>query len=342
MSRNGLYKIIYFFGIIQISELAWLRCYKGSIDNYVVAKLEEPIPLSNSSCFNRDLPTVVYTFGYRGRTDGPATTAVLNAYIATNKRNVLLLDWENEARSGVLGIPLGYVMYALPNSKRVGQQLGSALLNMHKAGFSLRQFHLIGHSLGAHLLGYTGRWIREHGQVIPRITGLDPARSMFEGFFAIQTGLDKTCAKFVDIIHSNPGNYGTTQSTGTVDIWPNYSPSDGMQPGCPGGKHEMFSMEDLCSHNRAWMLLVESLRNGTAFPTAAAESYEQWLAADHYTNVSTYLGDLVNTRAHGDFYLSTNAESPFSRGLEGLKPEYRTRVERQPATSDITQYLKLR
>lgn len=82
-----------------------------------MAPLEKPLELS--PCLNTGLPTVVYTFGYRGKTAGPATTAVLKAYIAKRKSNVVLLDWEHEAESGLLGIPLGYALYAVPNARKV-------------------------------------------------------------------------------------------------------------------------------------------------------------------------------------------------------------------------------
>lgn len=76
-----------------------------------------------------------------------------------------------------------------------------------------------------------------------RITGLDPARALFEGSLGVQSGLDRTCAKFVDIIHSDPGGYGTSKPAGTVDIWPNFAGTATTQPGCPEGSFEMFSPE---------------------------------------------------------------------------------------------------
>ncbi|XP_038214826.1 putative endothelial lipase isoform X2 [Zerene cesonia] len=308
-------------------ELSYFSFFR-SMSSYTSFPLDDPTPLLNSSCLDPSLPTVLYTFGYRGKSNGPATTAMLNGYIATKKRNVLLLDWEEEAKSGILGIALSYAMFALPNCKRIGQELGGAIQKLDQAGFQTDKLHLIGHSLGAHLMGYTGRWSREQGITIPRITGLDPARALFEGLFSIQSGLDRTCAKFVDIVHTNPGNYGSTKSTGSVDIWPNYS-SDGMQPGCPVGKYEMFSMDDLCSHNRAVMYVVESLSDGTSFPAAAAESYSEWIALEDPTNDTIYLGDLVNIRARGNYYLSTKAQSPFGMGMEGLEPNNQTRTRRQ-------------
>jgi hypothetical protein len=44
-------------------------------------------------------------------------------------------------------------------------------------------------------------------------------------------------------VHSDPGGYGTSVSTGTVDIWPNYAGNGGTQPGCPNGDFDMFSPE---------------------------------------------------------------------------------------------------
>jgi hypothetical protein len=85
--------------------------------------MSEPPAVSNSSCIDHNLPTIIYTFGYRGKVNGPATTAVMTSYLATKKRNVILLDWEEEAKSGLFGIPLGYMLNAVPNAKRVSENV---------------------------------------------------------------------------------------------------------------------------------------------------------------------------------------------------------------------------
>lgn len=84
-----------------------------------MTSLSDPTRLLNDPCFDPNRPTIIYTFGYRGKTNGPATSAVLSSYLDKKKRNVFLLDWQEEAQSGALGIPLGYVLYAVPNAKRV-------------------------------------------------------------------------------------------------------------------------------------------------------------------------------------------------------------------------------
>ncbi|KAJ0175526.1 hypothetical protein K1T71_008685 [Dendrolimus kikuchii] len=325
----------------QLTEAAWLRCYKGSLEEFVVVPLEKSLPRPFIDCIDRNIPTMVYVFGYRGLVSGPATTAMLSAYIATKKRNVILLDWEEEAQSGLLGISLGYALSAVPHARKIGKKLGVALVSLAEAGVNMTNIHLVGHSLGAHIMAFAGKEAREQGHVVSRITGLDPARALFEGSFAVQSGLDRTCARFVDIIHSDPGGYGTSVSTGTVDIWPNYTGKKATQPGCETGDFEMFSREDLCKHDRSWMYYVEALSSPTSFPAVYAPDYETWASGNVDYSKTIFLGELTSSRATGDYFLTTNAHSPYGRGTEGLKPnEDQSSTARQPRESTITRLLR--
>lgn len=56
---------------------------------------------------------------------------------------------------------------------------------------------------------------------------------MFDGPISVSDKLSADCAKFVDVVHTDPGAYGTRESVGTVDFWPNYNPIKVIQPGCP-------------------------------------------------------------------------------------------------------------
>lgn len=68
---------------------------------------------------------------------------------------------------------------------------------------NLDQFHMLGHSLGAHLSGYTGYFLqRDFGLTLGRITGLDPAEPLFTDTEPI-VRLDPTDAKYVDVIHTD-------------------------------------------------------------------------------------------------------------------------------------------
>lgn len=73
---------------------------------------------------------------------------------------------------------------AIPNSYKVGEIYGKTLLIMQKGGFNLEKFHLVGHSLGGHLVGFIGRSVYSNSNKtvrIKRITSLDPAGPFFYG-----------------------------------------------------------------------------------------------------------------------------------------------------------------
>lgn len=57
-------------------------------------------------------------------------------------------------------------------------------------------------------------------QIIPRITGLDPAKPCFINDKKL-VGLRATDASFVDVIHSDPGIIGIDSPVGDADFYPN-------------------------------------------------------------------------------------------------------------------------
>lgn len=93
--------------------------------------------------------------------------------------------------------------------------------------------HIIGHSLGGQAAGFVGKYIKKmtNGKQIARITGLDPARPLFETYVNNPSKhLDKSDAQFVDIVHTDGGVFGFSSAIGTVDFFPNGGKRH--QPGC--------------------------------------------------------------------------------------------------------------
>lgn len=80
--------------------------------------------------------------------------------------------------------------------------------------------------LGAHVTSFVANNIRPYK--LPRITGLDPA---MPGFITAdnENKLDKSDAKFVDVIHTNAFVQGQVQESGHVDFYVN---GGTIQPGC--------------------------------------------------------------------------------------------------------------
>lgn len=66
------------------------------------------------------------------------------------------------------------------------------------------QLYLVGHSLGAHICGFTAKELKkkQNKWKILRITGLDPAQPCFRNVDSSMK-LHKSDASFVDIIHTN-------------------------------------------------------------------------------------------------------------------------------------------
>ena len=92
---------------------------------------------------------------------------------------------------------------AAREAPKVGQHLASFIAELVDKfdRVSLDDFHLIGHSLGAHVAGFAGQHL--NGK-LARITGLDPAKPLFSTSNTTKR-LDESDAKFVDVIHTAGG-----------------------------------------------------------------------------------------------------------------------------------------
>ncbi|CAL4158439.1 unnamed protein product, partial [Meganyctiphanes norvegica] len=145
--------------------------------------------------------------------------------------NVISVDWAaGEYTAGY------YVIQA--RVVDVGKDVGKLLtfLEEEKA-ISPAMIHVIGHSLGAHISGFAGKFLNG---TLARITGLDPAGLMYHSTNETQR-LDKSDAHFVDVIHTHGCTviinqwtdcYGIDENIGDADFWPN---GGQRQPACVEG-----------------------------------------------------------------------------------------------------------
>lgn len=125
---------------------------------------------------------------------------------------------------------------------------------------------LIGHSLGAHIVGITGKKMQNH--TLPKIVGLDPASPLFN-LDELDRRLAKGDARYVEIIHSNAGILGLADPLGNASFYPNGGRS---QPGCG------WDLISKCAHQRSYMYYAESIHNSAGFFGWQCESYEDLLA----------------------------------------------------------------
>lgn len=128
--------------------------------------------------------------------------------------NVVCVDWAAGA------VDPNYVRAAV-NTRLVGKQVALLIKAINlEFGDINNSTHLVGFSLGAHVCGFVGKEVRN----LSRITGLDPAGPLFEGY-SPKVRLDKTDANYVDVIHSNGesliiGGLGAWEPIGQYEFTP--------------------------------------------------------------------------------------------------------------------------
>lgn len=187
------------------------------------------------------------------------------------KYNILVVDWGRLAYQLQDGVPV--YTRAVRNVEKVGTRIGELVMYLHSLDLvTPSSLHLIGQSLGAHVVGQAGHWLQEQKPtpfLVARITGLDPAGPLF--YTGLVGRLLKTeDAAFVDVVHCNPGGLGVVAPAivgpklGTVEFYVNWDPLTHLQPQCVSLGHVITEKEGwmLCSHNYcpkffAWSIITK-------------------------------------------------------------------------------------
>ncbi|KAH9524278.1 hypothetical protein Btru_054021 [Bulinus truncatus] len=183
----------------------------------------------NRTSYNGAKKTVFIAHGFVDSGVCPWCIAMKNVLLDDEDMNVVVVDWQEGAKGPVY-------LQAAANTRTVGSMVGRLILDMNSfTNSDFGRFHLIGFSLGAHIMGYAGKEVfRLTNQKVGRITGLDPAGPAYSDTSRF-VRLDSTDGLFVDIIHTNSEKphklgFGITHSIGHVDFYPN---GGEHQPGCP-------------------------------------------------------------------------------------------------------------
>lgn len=133
--------------------------------------MNETKSLLNNLNYNLNRPTVLYVDGYTSIYSSETTQRIVDAYLERSDHNILVLDWSKYNGAD-------YFWDAVPNMYKVAKVVATALIKMEDLEFDVMKFHLIGHSLGSHLVGAVGRSMitESKGHIkIERMTALDPA-----------------------------------------------------------------------------------------------------------------------------------------------------------------------
>ena len=224
--------------------------------------------------FNAKKPIKFIIHGFLQNKDATWYVEIRKAFLKLSDFNVILVDYGER----------NYIAYeiSVANARLVGVDVARLIRYfVKKKGSNYDDIHIIGYSLGAHIAGYAGEKFKGK---IGRITGLDPARPLFE-FTDKKVKLDPSDAKFVDIIHTsgsvNQNGLGLLEPSGHVDFYPN---GGFDQPGCT--KLDSYLTEtvanfrvSVCSHSMSYEYFIDSINNKnctySAYPCESKEDFDK-------------------------------------------------------------------
>ncbi|XP_071455104.1 inactive pancreatic lipase-related protein 1-like [Hetaerina americana] len=265
----------------------------------------------NSSCaslgfsrFSPDRPSKILVHGFGDAARQSYMLPLLrDAFLSKGDYNIFLVDWS----------PLSMVPWynsAATNTEVAAMMTAKLVDDLETTrGAKTSDFHLVGFSLGAHVVGIAGRILAERrpgdaGARIRRITGLDPAQVLFTSAEPSMR-IDTSDAEFVEVVHTSGGYLGFMRPLGHVDVYPNGGAWP--QPGC------VLDFVAVCSHRRAYYIYSEAiLAGGEGFE---AQPCAEWgnLEMGDCQGTSYRLGTEDQTSARGIFFLDTNDEAPFAK-----------------------------
>ncbi|CAK1600248.1 unnamed protein product [Parnassius mnemosyne] len=189
-----------------------------------------------NSNYNRNRPLKVIAHGWNNDGNSDVNTRLTSAFLDTQDVNVIVVDWRGLASSNYITSSNG-----VPS---VGQHLGNFLVWLiNTAGGDWNNVHLVGHSLGAHVVGNAGRTA---GGRPRRVTGMDPAGPRFGGN---SNALNTNSGRYVESINTDGGLLGIMDPIAHANFYPNGGRNP--QPGC---------WISTCSHSRSYELFDSSVR----------------------------------------------------------------------------------
>lgn len=263
---------------------------------FQVLKTNDSLSLWDSN-FDFNNKVKVLAHGWLNNADGPMPESIKEAYLNISDLNIIVVDWGNAAN-------VNYVL-ASYNVAMVGRLLTEFLNFLIEEGVSMDDVHLIGHSLGAHVVGIAGDHVK-YGPV-DTITGLDPAKPLFS-LSNKDARLDKHDARHVEVIHTCGGYLGFSDPLGHIDFYPN---GGTRQPGCG------FDYRGLCAHNRAHMYFAESIISDVPFTAVRCRDYDElyYNGSCEGTGETLIMGGFdIHYGKDGIYYLKINAEKPYALG----------------------------
>lgn len=202
--------------------------------------------------FERSAPVVFLVHGFTRNSEEPGIVAIKEAFLSLPYTvNVFTVDWSSCSSGGTV--------YLTPasNTRVVGRVLAKFVNYLvTEFGVQVESFKFIGHSLGAQVLGYTGKFYQAmFNKTLQTITGIDPAGPGFCNCDS-KDRLSRTDADCVEIIHTTE-SFGCSCAMGTVDYYVN---GGIVQPGCNDSIVPTWT-RPYCSHDFGTHFLANVIKS---------------------------------------------------------------------------------
>merc|ERR1719228_787421 len=324
--KNIVFCLLLLVELIFCQDLSKINFYlytRENPDHHDVIELNEDS--LGQSHFNPNHPIIILAHGWNsnGKIEERGFCAdYAGDYLQVGDYNIFSVDW------GDLESWANYP-HAAQVTKPVGRHAAKLVQLLDTYGV-LDNIHLVGHSLGAHVVGFLAKEVTALGLgKLKRMTGLEPAFPSFE-LAGPEGRIDKSDAEFVQIIHTNSGFLwegclSFKEPLGHVDFYPN---GGSHQPGCTDycsivGCSNLTVIDLLkggCSHNRASLYMSESILGEigeTEFVGRHCPSWEDFKSGNCCDNPTAVMGEWANTSVEGSFYLYVEENQPHAMGDAG-------------------------
>lgn len=228
--------------------------------------------LANTN-FDSKKENVFVAHGWTNDRNSAVNTQIRGSIFAKNDVNLFIIDWSGPASKNYIS--------AKGATVDVGKIVGAFINSIQtRYGVDGSKFVLIGHSLGAHVVGCAGKVVNKE---VEHIIGLDPAGPLYS-VGTSSNRIDAKDGKFVQILHTNGNLLGISSSIGDADLYPNGGNS---QPGCG------IDLTGSCSHSRAYEYLAEALSRGEdVFKARLCNSYSAFTGGSCNANTLFHMGAL--------------------------------------------------
>ncbi|XP_051160873.1 phospholipase A1-like [Leptopilina boulardi] len=260
--------------------------------NYELLNFNDSTSLA-ASHFDKNRPTRFVTHGFTSSSTAQSCELVKEAYLNFSNCNVIIIDWSHLA-CDFYPIAAFYV-------KLVGEYVGAMITFLENMGMNPNTTTLVGHSLGAHVMGIASS---SAAHKVKYIYGLDPAMPCFINTKASER-ISSDDAEFVQIIHTSV--LGDIKKIGDYDFYPN------------GGVHQpkcacKFITESACSHSTSYEYFAASLNKTNSFYSILCKNFDAF-KANKCENYETIMGGIDHIpKQKGKYYLYTKATFPYAIG----------------------------